>query len=158
MTDAEIAKAKAHFEYGIKCDIFSEPVLSYAETALEAFDLINRQKVEIESLQKQARLDEEYIKNLEKAFNDRTAELQTAKFEVKQLNIDVKRIENQRITDCRYWQKKYFALRTEIIKEFAERLKEEACGNDLYDRSGYSVKAVTIEDTNNVKREMEGEK
>ena len=51
MTDAEIIKAKAHFEYGIKCDIFSEPVLSYAETVLEAFDLINRQKAEIESLQ-----------------------------------------------------------------------------------------------------------
>ena len=53
MTDAEIAKAKAHFEYGIKCDIFSEPVLSYAETALEAFDLIKRQKAEIEKLQKE---------------------------------------------------------------------------------------------------------
>ena len=52
MTDAEIAKAKAHFEYGIKCDIFSEPVLSYAETALEAFDLINRQKAENKDLYK----------------------------------------------------------------------------------------------------------
>lgn len=50
MTDAEIAKAKAHFEYGIKADIFAEPVLSYAKTVLEAFDIINSQNAEIERL------------------------------------------------------------------------------------------------------------
>ena len=48
MTDSEIIKAKAHFEYGIKCDIFQEPVLSYAKTVLEAFDELSRQKAEIE--------------------------------------------------------------------------------------------------------------
>lgn len=51
MTDNEIIKAKAHFEYGIKCDIFREPVLSYAETVLEAFEELNRQQAEIEALQ-----------------------------------------------------------------------------------------------------------
>ena len=50
MTDAEIIKAKAHFEYGIKCDIFQEPVLSYAKTVLEAFDKINCLKAENEKL------------------------------------------------------------------------------------------------------------
>ena len=46
--------------------------------------------------------------------------------------------------------------KAEAVKEFAERLKEEACGNDLYDRSGRPVKAVTIADVDNVKKEMWG--
>ena len=50
MTDNEIAKAKEHYEYGITHDIFKEPVLSYARTALWAFDEINRQKAEIDIL------------------------------------------------------------------------------------------------------------
>lgn len=50
MTDKEIIKARAHFEYGIKCDIFKEPVVSYVKTAIEAFDEINRQQAEIERL------------------------------------------------------------------------------------------------------------
>lgn len=37
-TDKEIIKAKEHFEYGIKSDIFSEPVTSYAKTAVEALE------------------------------------------------------------------------------------------------------------------------
>ena len=36
MTD--IKKAKAHFDYGIKCDIFSEPVTSYAKMAISALE------------------------------------------------------------------------------------------------------------------------
>lgn len=49
-TDEQIKRAKSHFKYGIDCDIFSEPVLTYAKIALDALDLINRQKVEIERL------------------------------------------------------------------------------------------------------------
>ena len=71
MTDNEIIKAKAHFEYGIKCDIFKEPVLSYAKTVLEAFDEINRQKAEIERLEKGS-LKEAMI------FNSKTIENATA--------------------------------------------------------------------------------
>lgn len=48
LTDEQIMKAKAHFEYGINYDIFSEPVLSYAKTVLQAFEEIKRQKAEIE--------------------------------------------------------------------------------------------------------------
>ena len=50
MTDNDIIKAKEHFTYGITHDIFSEPVTSYAKTALWAFEEINRQKAEIERL------------------------------------------------------------------------------------------------------------
>jgi hypothetical protein len=53
MTDEEIKRAKAHFKYGIQCDIFSEPVLSYAKTVLWAFEEINRQKAEIEMLKEE---------------------------------------------------------------------------------------------------------
>ena len=33
-----IEAAKAHFNYGVKCDIFSEPVRSYAKTAISALE------------------------------------------------------------------------------------------------------------------------
>ena len=39
-TDEQIKKAKSHFKYGIDCDIFQEPVLTYAKIALDAIDLI----------------------------------------------------------------------------------------------------------------------
>lgn len=38
MTFDKITKAKEHFQYGINCDIFSEPVTSYAKTAVEALE------------------------------------------------------------------------------------------------------------------------
>lgn len=38
MTFDEITKAKEHFQYGINCDLFSEPVTSYAKTAVEALE------------------------------------------------------------------------------------------------------------------------
>lgn len=47
-------------------------------------------------------------------------------------------------------------IKAEAVKEFAERLEDEAYGNDLYDRSGYPVKAVTVADVENVKKEMAG--
>ena len=34
----EIEQAKAHFNYGVKCDIFSEPVTSYAKIAISAIE------------------------------------------------------------------------------------------------------------------------
>ena len=52
MNDNDIRKAKEHFTYGITHDIFSEPVTSYAKTALWAFEEVNRQKAEIERLRK----------------------------------------------------------------------------------------------------------
>lgn len=52
MTDHDIHGAKLHFEYGVNCDIFSEPVRSYAKAALWAFEEVERQKAEIERLQR----------------------------------------------------------------------------------------------------------
>ncbi len=48
MTDDAIKEAKKYYKYGIDCDIFQEPVLSYARTVLWAFEEIDRQKAEIE--------------------------------------------------------------------------------------------------------------
>ena len=62
MNDTEIIKAKAHFVYGIKCDIFQEPVLSYAKTVLEAFDEINRLKAENERLKNDLAISKKEIK------------------------------------------------------------------------------------------------
>lgn len=36
MNKADVEAAIKHFEYGIKCDIFSEPVASYAKLAVKA--------------------------------------------------------------------------------------------------------------------------
>ena len=45
MTD--IKKAINYFEYGIKCDIFQEPVTSYAKAAISALEKQIPRKVEI---------------------------------------------------------------------------------------------------------------
>ena len=92
----------------------------------EVYSVLNRQKAEIERLQKQVELGNEEIELLTKIFNDRTAELQTAKLDIKQLHIDVERIENRRIKDCRSWQSKYSSLRSEAFKEFAKLLIDKA--------------------------------
>ena len=50
MTDEQIVNTKKYLKYGIDCDIFQEPVTSYARTALWAFEEINRQKSELAEL------------------------------------------------------------------------------------------------------------
>ena len=108
MTDTEIINALEEFHHRIlKTNLSYHIRESEMMAIVDAIDLINRQKAEIERLHS---------------------------FET------------------------YRYCRKNAIKEFAERLKEEACGNDLFDRSGFYVKAVTIEDIDNVKKEMEGEK
>ena len=108
------------------CNFYNGKVHGCAQTiAKHSLDLIKRQKAEIERLSKQVELGNEYIESLTKAFNDRTAELQTAKLDIKQLHTDVERIENRRIKDCRSWQSKYSSLRAEAVKEFAEIYTEK---------------------------------
>ena len=60
-----INRQKAEIE---KC----ENIIRFADKTIE------KQSAEIERLSKQVELDNEYIESLTKAFNDRTAELQTA--------------------------------------------------------------------------------
>lgn len=45
MTLEEIIKAKEHFQYGINCDMFSEPVTFYAKTAVESLEKQTPKKV-----------------------------------------------------------------------------------------------------------------
>lgn len=127
MTDAEIIKAKAHFEYGIKCDIFKEPVLSYAKTVLEAFDEINRQKAEIEGLKS---LREEW-KNEAYKLADRADELTD---ENNKLKAEIERFKKIETAVNGFWDeipklamvknKKYPTL--EELLEYIENLKNEA--------------------------------
>ncbi len=42
MNNSEITTAINYYEYGIKCDIFQEPVLSYAKLALEGLKLLKK--------------------------------------------------------------------------------------------------------------------
>lgn len=82
LTDAEIIKAKAHFEYGIKCDIFHEPVLSYAKTVLEAFDEINRLQADRDNYKQIAENQMRII--LDKVFEN------------KKLKAEIERLKNER--------------------------------------------------------------
>ncbi len=93
-TDEQIKKAKAHFKYGIDCDIFSEPVLTYAKIALDALDaldIINRQESEIERLREELTVSQTGYVSMEGHAWQLERKLATAK--------------------------------SEAIKEFAERLK-----------------------------------
>lgn len=94
-----------------------------------AVDLINRKNAEIERL---------------KAENDKLAE------DWSNLTIE----KDQLFEEAKALIEK---AKAEAIKEFAERLEDEAYGNDLYDRSGFPVKAATIADVENVKKEMTAE-
>lgn len=206
LTDNEIIKAKAHFEYGIKCDIFQEPVLSYAKTVLEAFDELSRQKAEIENYIKVAeyqqdltlkksfeikelkaeierlkakrledgkllndrvqeainsvsKANQKYVDALEKAFNDRTAELQTAKAEIKKLEtrLDKRETELDRLTI--YFDeavnKKLEAAKAEARKEVIERLnKEMGWWEEPY---GYYTRFISDGEFTDIIRKMEND-
>ena len=45
-------------------------------------------------------------------------------------------------------------IKSEAIKEFAERLKDDSWFTDLFDRNDYPVRAVTKEDIDNLVKEM----
>ena len=112
-----------------------------------ALDLLNRQKAEIERLEKQARLDDKYIKCLEKSFNDRTAEFQTANAEIKKKDKKIEELSEVLSDTIRI---RYAEAKAEAIKEFAERLKKE-----MYTERGFSV---CPDDTiDNLVKEMVGE-
>ncbi|MBO5854405.1 MAG: hypothetical protein J6Q61_06680 [Bacteroidales bacterium] len=145
MTDAEIIKVLECIasKENVLCDSCPNKKLHLLEChrqgAKNALDLINRQKAEIEKLKEPVSLvvncdvSEDILKTLR--------------------NQKVINLSNDEAEAICIWDKH---VRAEATKEFAERLKEEACGNDLYDRSGRPVKAVTIADIDNVKKEMWG--
>lgn len=143
MTDNEIIKAKAHFEYGIKCDIFQEPVLSYAKTVLEAFDELSRQKAEIENYIKVA----EYQQNL----------TPKKSFEIKELKAEIERLqkENNQFADI---GKMYSEIKAEAIKEFAERLKNYYINNKRYRRPyAHTLIDFLFDIIDNLVKEMVGD-
>ena len=157
MTDNEIIKAwkeeihLAEYVDSLYCNNVELTLI------MATLDLINRLKAELERLSKQVELGNEYIESLTKAFNDRTAELQTAKLDIKQLHTDVERIENRRIKDCRSWQSKYSSLRAEAVKEFAERLNNYAFEAEANDDPQLKVRLLFADDIEKAKKEMVGE-
>lgn len=143
MTDKEVIKAlECHAEESLDtcslCPLLNIEGCAY-EAAEYALNLINRQQAEIERLAKLTELDDKHIKNLEKAFNDRTAELQDAKLDNKQLRRDVERLDKRRLNDFMA-QEKYNSLRTEAVKEFAEKLKDRI----LNFPSAYPIESATL--------------
>lgn len=129
MTDAEITKA---LECHADIDIATCKVCAYDgvlrcghQLCHDALDLISRQKAEIERLE--AEIDKQY----------------------EQARADILGNMSDGGASCHWCISQH---KSEAIKEFTERLEDEAYGNDLYDRSGCPVKAVTIADVENVKK------
>lgn len=144
LTDSEIIKAKAHFEYGIKCDIFQEPVLSYAKTVLEAFDELSRQKAEIENYIKVA----EYQQNL------------TLKksFEIKELKAEIERLqkENNQFADIgKMYSEIKAEAKAEARKEVIERLNKEMGWWEEPD--GYYTRFISDGELADIIRKMEND-
>ena len=139
MTEKEIIKAKAHYEYGIKCDIFSEPVLSYANTVLEVFDAYNRQQAKIGRLQRrnselEAELDDLKRDDLPRCKDAlrRANEMGMAlEMENQALKAEIERLEklSKDRADVNFEKivgvvdRARADIKVEAIKEFAERLK-----------------------------------
>ena len=107
-----IAKAKEHYQYGINCDIFKEPVTSYARTALWAFEEVERLTEEVEAIHDPL-MDAQY----------RIAELEKENAE---LNVELQSMRGA----ANSYKMHYEIAKADAVKEFAERLKEQAALND----------------------------
>lgn len=106
----------------------------YLSIKSDILDLINRQQAEIERLKNCVKSEDE-VMDIAK----RTMEPLVKEITREQIDIAVK------------------LAKTEAIKEFAERLKDDSWFTDLFDRNDYPVRAVTKEDIDNLVKEMVGD-
>lgn len=156
-TDEEIVKAleeEIHLAEYVDSDYCCNIEVSLLKSTL---DYINRQKAEIDRWKEKSIVDDKllndrvqeaittvskanqkYVETLEKVFNDRTAELKTAKEEIEKLKNCVNRCKSGK----EYWVKCLLENPNEAIKEFAERLCEGKVSND---KTVIEVKALLKE-------------
>lgn len=114
------------------CDVKSTENTIVAETINTLYNLINRQQAEIDRLN----ID---LKAMRGAANSWKAEVQRiCKKEFDNIEIDIE------------------AVKSEAIREFAEKLKEHSCNLTEYDEGGWSdtVSAVKVENIDRLLEEM----
>ena len=114
------------------CDIKSTENTIVAETINTLYNLIKRQQAEIDRLN----ID---LKAMRGAANSWKAEVQRiCKREFDNIEIDIE------------------TVKSEAVREFAEKLKEHSCNLTEYDEGGWSdtVSAVKVEDIDRLVEEM----
>lgn len=116
MTDEQIVSTKKYLKYGIDCDIFQEPVTSYARTALWAFEEITRQKSELADLNNLLKLSNDIQNEFSEKIDEQKAEIE----ELREINENLK-------------EDRPF-IKAVAIKEFAERLKARYYTDKRYAR------------------------
>ncbi len=174
MTDEEIIKALKCCNDGVceYCPISGNDCIQKSRD--EAIDLINRQKAEIERLQKE---NEEANKlvlygktELEKGLNTLVEAEKLHRLDLERAKIQI-RHEYEKEIELLQKRVKYgndlsdYVIRgakKEAIKEFAEKLKSKAnheTYNDSYDGKSfeYTISTVDFDDIDDVLKEMEGE-
>lgn len=125
--------------------------------AEKALDLINRQKAEIERLQKEANLVSIQFQDMQERQEESQAEIDKLNAE----NMLTMSERNAFRTSFYEILKQLKTAKSEAIKEFAERLKETITNEiDTYYNSnggGYYLAEDTIEDIDNLVKQMAGE-
>lgn len=123
-TKEQVIKAKSHFKYGIDCDIFSEPVLTYAKIALEAIeyyfeldnqevekqDEVNRARIMRERISEIVEEQEAEIERLTAGYNDLLEQFRILDFECS-------RLERR--------DKMHDEIKSEAIKEYKHRVEND---------------------------------
>ena len=151
MSDAEIKKA-LECCYDLDSSAICHQCLLYQTEncrdgylGLQALHLINRQKAEIERL----RTANDNLGSILIGFMDEVSKWESKHgLDVSELPLIAIRGEAKEVVD---------KIKVEAIKEFAERLEDEAYGNDLYDRGSNPINAIPINILLQVKKEMIGD-
>ena len=116
--------------------------------AKNALDLINRQKAEIEELRSDKIIAETHERNARNLFTDCVKQLEEAKAEIKELKAIFEKVPtNAYDLQVEASEKLENQIKSEAIKEFAERLKKR-----FYLLNGRCV--VDIPQINNLVKEM----
>ena len=144
MTDNEIIKALECCHINKNCKGCPQKVKNdcLRIASIEAIGLINRQKAEIERLQKQDEIAEKIIREQ----GDKVFYLQSENDRLTDRNLELSEQAYNSIIAC-------VSARTEAVKEFAERLK--AITSRQY-KLGRFVGEFNVGDFNNLVKEMVG--
>lgn len=155
MTDEQIIKALdcCHSELGNMCSIcpLFDPDNDYCEDELHknALDLINRQKAENKELRFDKIIAERHEKDARDLFVDCTKQLDEAKAEIERLKKRNTLLLKKKCKDINTTRK---TIKSETIKEFAERLK----GYPIVENESKEIAYLFVEvrDIDNLVKEM----
>lgn len=170
MTDNEIIKALGCCaDEGFRCDECPCQSFKYSECyeliTREALDLINRQKAEIESNKAKIKISAECIARQDKEIerlNNALYDSELMVSEQEALLERMKKLIGDTDKNCRTainiigrYERQFKSIKAEVVKEFAERLKDKSYLNE--DLAGFEDMVVDVDDIDNLVKEMVGE-